>query len=305
MNFSGRHTRIAHDTLGVQKTGGVSSEDYWDFKPTQRVMTVDGILGTVEAVFDGPWPGAEEYQVVLDDGMGGGSYVASQLSTAAQTTASEHHLASDDYEELGTVLFDRPDPARQVRASLNPASPAEDASDHLAGNSELRRQSALLTPSAGAGGADGADLIRSELRALASGKASVVRDYPASSLLAIANVISDRPQQQVCREVHAGTNVAGVSHVHLAGRNHEVGVGPAVSLDHAWATSGGVGAIPKIAVSEAGSRTGPQPAICLTCASHLAPEAVLDRLPGATAADLGKVDHVCSLATHRFPEKAF
>lgn len=115
MRVSGRLQRAKHDTIGVQKTGGVDPSVFWDFAPEQRVMTVDGIMGTVTAVLDGPYPGTEEYQVVLDHGMGGGSYTASQLREAGAVTASEHHLASDDYEELGTILFDRPDPAKVER----------------------------------------------------------------------------------------------------------------------------------------------------------------------------------------------
>lgn len=115
MSLSGRQERAKHDTVGVQKTGGVDTSIWWDFRPEQRVMTVDGILGTVTAVLDGPYPGYEEYQVVLDDNMGGGAYTASQLREATNVTAVDHHMASDDYPEMGSILFDRPDPAKIER----------------------------------------------------------------------------------------------------------------------------------------------------------------------------------------------
>lgn len=102
-----------HDTARVQKVA-VDSSIWWEYKPQQRVMTVDGVAGVVTAVLDGPHPGNESYEVRLDNGMGGGQYTASQLSRASTTTAShEHeatglHLAHEDYPELGTILYDRP-----------------------------------------------------------------------------------------------------------------------------------------------------------------------------------------------------
>ncbi|THA72556.1 hypothetical protein E6R60_26880 [Streptomyces sp. A0642] len=104
--------RHQHETLGMQRLA-VVSEDYWDFKPTQRVQTTDGFPGTVTAVQDGPFPGSEEYQVTLDGGMGGGAYTASQLRPAASATAAMEQTAAADYPELAQVLVDRPDPALQ------------------------------------------------------------------------------------------------------------------------------------------------------------------------------------------------
>jgi hypothetical protein len=100
------------------RTAGVRSEDYWDHQPGQRVMTCDGYPGRVSAVRDGPFPGSEDYEVVLDGGLGGGIYSSGQLrpvsaspATAAAHESSEVHTADLDYPELGSVLFDRPDPA--------------------------------------------------------------------------------------------------------------------------------------------------------------------------------------------------
>lgn len=98
-----------HETVASAKTGGTDPSIYWEHKPGTRVMTVDGVAGTVTAVLDGPVAGNEAYEVSLDKGMGGGLYTASQLTPAGATTASTTHTADQDYPELGTVLVDRPD----------------------------------------------------------------------------------------------------------------------------------------------------------------------------------------------------
>lgn len=102
-----------HDTESIRRHA-VQSELWAEHQPGDRVMTLDGIPGVVAAVYDGFAPGNEEYDVTLERGLGGGTYTASQLSAASATTASEHHLASDDYAELGTLLYDRPDPAKEA-----------------------------------------------------------------------------------------------------------------------------------------------------------------------------------------------
>ncbi|MFI0967094.1 hypothetical protein ACH4S8_37770 [Streptomyces sp. NPDC021080] len=112
--------RLTHQTLGMQRLA-VHAEDYWEYKPDQRVQTTDGLPGTVKAVLDGPYPGSEEYQVELDRGMGGGAYTASQLRPAAATTAAMEQTAAADYPELSQILVERPDPAgMMVYAGKNP-----------------------------------------------------------------------------------------------------------------------------------------------------------------------------------------
>lgn len=105
-----------HDTVAVRRQA-VVSEDYAEYRQGDRVITIDG-PGRVVAVHDGPFPGAEEYEIRLEGGLGGGTYDAGQITASApveasvgQSEAAGIHLASDDYPELGTLLHDRPDPA--------------------------------------------------------------------------------------------------------------------------------------------------------------------------------------------------
>lgn len=123
MGLGGRSAR-RHQTASAHKNA-VVSEDFWDFHPQQSVMTIDGIGGVVAAVQDGPYPGTEVYDVVLDNGLGGGQYTASQLSARGDVTASVEHTAIEDYPELGTILSDRPDPAKQRFAAKAGGNPFE------------------------------------------------------------------------------------------------------------------------------------------------------------------------------------
>lgn len=97
-----------HQSVAASKVA-VDSTQWWDFKPGQAVMTVDGFPGVVTAVQDGPYAGSEAYEVTLDNGMGGGLYTSGQLTVKADTTASMENTAAADYPELGEILVDRPD----------------------------------------------------------------------------------------------------------------------------------------------------------------------------------------------------
>lgn len=99
-----------HDTTAVRKHEGAQTELWWEHQPDERVMTIDG-PGRVVAVYDGPYPGSEEYEIKLEGGLGGGRYSPGQITAATEVTAVEHHTADKDYPELGTLLHDRPDPA--------------------------------------------------------------------------------------------------------------------------------------------------------------------------------------------------
>lgn len=114
----GNRSAKRHETTASQKVAGTDPSIYWDFKPGQTVMTVDGFLGRVTAVQDGPHAGNEEYDVVLHNGMGGGRYTASQLSAAVDREAARANTASIDYPELAEVLNERPDPGRYPGSTL-------------------------------------------------------------------------------------------------------------------------------------------------------------------------------------------
>lgn len=115
MGLGSRHAAL-HDNVAVRKMA-MDTSVYDSFGVGQRVMTIDRVAGQVTAVWDGPVPGNEEYEVALDGGIGGGKYTASQLSAVGQPiTSAEHHLASEDYPEMGTILFDRPPIEREATA---------------------------------------------------------------------------------------------------------------------------------------------------------------------------------------------
>lgn len=111
----------------LRSTGGMDPFLYHDFAVGDRVQTVDGVSGTVQSVSDGPIGGAESYEVLLDGGVGGGDYSASQLTRIASLRASSSRvastpadddedgaegytgrLASDWYPELDEILHERP-----------------------------------------------------------------------------------------------------------------------------------------------------------------------------------------------------
>jgi 8-oxo-dGTP pyrophosphatase MutT (NUDIX family) len=118
--------------MTTQHLGGIKPEDYWEYQPGERVMTIDGFPGVVELVEDGPIAGAENYLVKLDNGMGGGNYSASMLAKMPTSRAAAGvHLATEDYPELGSILDERPDPGKMTfTAALSPEREEVDAEDH-------------------------------------------------------------------------------------------------------------------------------------------------------------------------------
>jgi hypothetical protein len=121
-----------------------------DFAVGQRVRTLDGFLGRVQFVVESFAPGNVGYQVVLDGGAGGGTYLASQLRPVPEgyggghqapaylpagvhTADLDEHEASLDYPEMGDVLTERPDPGRQITVIGHLKSwDAGDAEEHNA-----------------------------------------------------------------------------------------------------------------------------------------------------------------------------
>lgn len=115
----------------------MDNDQYWDHRPGDPVMTVDGYPGTVTEVSDGPVPGNENYRVELHNGMGGGDYSSGQLSALTHSrTASGHeaaglHVASEDYPELGEILYERPDPGKLTFAAAQQAAEAPEEGAQL------------------------------------------------------------------------------------------------------------------------------------------------------------------------------
>jgi 8-oxo-dGTP pyrophosphatase MutT (NUDIX family) len=118
--------------MTTQHLGGIRPEDYWEYQPGERVMTIDGFPGVVELVEDGPIGGAENYVIKLDNGMGGGNYSASMLAKMPTSRAAAGvHLAAEDYPELGGILDERPDPGKMTfAAALSAERQDADAEDH-------------------------------------------------------------------------------------------------------------------------------------------------------------------------------
>lgn len=110
-------------------------DQYWDYHPGDRVMTCDGYPGVVKEVLDGPVPGNEDYLVELDNGMGGGHYTSGMLTKGTNPrTAKEHeaagmHLASEDYPELGELLWERPDPGKMTFTAASEPNGATEVRD--------------------------------------------------------------------------------------------------------------------------------------------------------------------------------
>jgi hypothetical protein len=126
MSLGNRHAAL-HDTVSVRKIG-MDTSIYNSFAAGQRVMTVDQVAGQVTAVWDGPVPGYEEYEVRLDSGVGGGKYTASQLTAVgAPVTGADQHLASEDYPEMGNILFDRPPIEREAAADRSNEDEPQDS----------------------------------------------------------------------------------------------------------------------------------------------------------------------------------
>ena len=124
-----------HDTLASRKiveAVGVPFDDSSDFSEGDRVMTVDGVPGTVVGVHLGFAQGAESYDVTLDDNLGGGEYTSSQLSKQPAHTGSLG-TAAESYPELGTILVERPDPAKIVTYATKKVTAASEKKCKLCG----------------------------------------------------------------------------------------------------------------------------------------------------------------------------
>lgn len=122
---------------------GTDAEVFTTYAVGQPVMTIDGLPGVIVSVSQGPYQQTERYEVVLDDGLGGGTYdtrelqpladVVSTASVVERVTADyvpvtvddpNLHVASEDYPELAEILVERPPLAHTEPLSMHAAKTA-------------------------------------------------------------------------------------------------------------------------------------------------------------------------------------
>jgi 8-oxo-dGTP pyrophosphatase MutT (NUDIX family) len=145
----GIRRQASHQTLAAQKHALIG-EAATDFSVGDRVMTVDGFPGRVAEILDGPYQKTEDYKIILDHGMGGGTYTSGQLRPEVKVSASvveasevyasipfeavTDHTANLDYPELENILTERlPNENIRVFAANNTAQDDsdDDESDKL------------------------------------------------------------------------------------------------------------------------------------------------------------------------------
>ena len=137
MSISQRRAALTHhDTEAARRVAGVDPTIFWAYKPGDRVLSREGLLGTVQDVLDGPNAGDNIYIVALDAGMGGGEYGENEISPAPgsrvavrsfgepdedleprEAVGDQPHVASEDYPELAHILVDRPPLAHAVKVA--------------------------------------------------------------------------------------------------------------------------------------------------------------------------------------------
>ena len=108
-----------HSTRVVREA--VQYEPFEDWTVGQRVVTQDGLLGTVVAVQHGPFLQTQKYEVVYDGGMGQGQHTAVELTAAVTPMVASRSeanreseaglgrtVAAEDYPELAGVVEEWP-----------------------------------------------------------------------------------------------------------------------------------------------------------------------------------------------------
>lgn len=111
-----------HETMASKKieTVAFATPDH-EYKENEIVMTCDGFPGRIVSVYDGPFRGNEEYEIVLENNLGRGRYTSSQIKgRCVQESDPNLYTADKDYPELSEILQERPDPAKlRFSASKN------------------------------------------------------------------------------------------------------------------------------------------------------------------------------------------
>lgn len=108
--------RSAARTVQHEKLSSVdifNQPDTYEFAPGQRVHTVDGLFGVVQAVLGNSFGAQESYEVNLEGGMGQGEYSATQITAAHEVEGSIETTgtAAEFYPELQAAITDHPNPA--------------------------------------------------------------------------------------------------------------------------------------------------------------------------------------------------
>ncbi len=107
-----------------------------EFRVGQRVRTLDGLIGRVLLVSESFAVGNTAYQVVLDDGMGGGSYLASQLRPVPEAYGGGHQVPAHLPAGV-TGAYITEDEAREAWRSSPEAVAGISAEDYLRAQAEL------------------------------------------------------------------------------------------------------------------------------------------------------------------------
>ncbi len=139
---------MKHQTTASQRIEAMpyASSDH-EYKKDDLVITCDGLPGRIVGVHDGPFRGNEEYEIVLENDLGRGTYTSSQIKGRFIEDSDPNIFTADkDYPELHDILRQRPDPAKlrfsaSLSAEIDSAelSPLSKVIAHGASNSSFRR----------------------------------------------------------------------------------------------------------------------------------------------------------------------
>lgn len=111
-----------HDTMGSRKLASMAyAHSDHEYQVNELVITCDGLPGRITAVYDGPFQGNEEYEIVLENNLGRGTYTSSQIKGRFVEQSDPNLFTADkDYPELSEIIRQRPDPAKmRFSASRN------------------------------------------------------------------------------------------------------------------------------------------------------------------------------------------
>lgn len=241
----GRTALLRHATAGVD-----TSADWQTFPLGSRVITTEGLPGTVVGFLAGPHAGSEEYEVTLAGGLGGGSYSPSELRPARAATAMFEPEAA--LELAADVRFASED------SDFRPDFTEEDGTDGPMGDSVLKSHERLFSPLAGIGISNLNDLVSSELETRTSDEASEVWSDTAALNVSVSHVGLVGSLEPV-RRILASSEVAGVENIKLPRVFDDVGEPPSMCSDHPRISRFGQGSVPEGSISKPIAPSSPGP----------------------------------------------